>query len=361
MSLTSMFLGPGYPVLKRVTSGSGTAEAAYAIFGPVFYQCLIVYILDCMGATDCKPMGLGSYYGGSWLSILVYRLLVIFLVFMKEPKSRSFYFLFFLRTGLSVGISAYLSHAVLANDVSKLLPATEDVVFQFWTLFAIVLLGFFSTRRDREEVNYEALFYEVDNIARDRYPERFKQDHVLRALYCAIGMIEAYYRPKPFRVLERALFFLPCVKTTGIMQVKSKKALSDEESVEIAFSLVERCWDEFLIAKWKQAEVVAGELAGAAGDDGLATEEVERLFRLSDSGYSYRLKEMKSLVADNFSSLHLRYMGTSKFDSGRVFFYEAFECIDKQEFQPGNIVIEVDSSALVELKKGRPSVDSGSR
>lgn len=340
MTLSSTIMGPNYPVLKRISGGDGSAEAAYAIFGPVFFQCIIVF---CFDRFTCGAWGLEQYYANSWVSVLLYRVTVIVFVAYRGRHERSFYWLFAVRTILSLGLSAYLSYSVLAQDISRLFPSTDDVVFQFWTLFVVVALGFLSTANDKGEIDCERLFYKIDNLAREKYPERFKQDHVLRALYCAFGMIEAYYRPKPVRALERLFFFLPCVKTTGIMQVKADRALTDEESIGLAFPMVEMIWDEFLSAKWAQAEEVA---------DAFESDETpEYPFVLTGGGYSYRLRQMTDLVTGNFPSLHLRYMGTSKFEAGQAFFRAAVDCVIRQLYQPGDIIVKVESSSFEDLRR----------
>lgn len=338
MTASSMVMGSNYPVLQRISNGDGTAEAAYAIFGPVFFQCIAVFIFDHITS---GAWGTRQYYSDSWVAILLYRIAVIVFAALKNQNERSFYWLFAVRTALCAGLSFYLSLTVLAQDVSQLIPSTEDIVFQFWTLFAVVALGFLSTANDGEKINYERLFYQIDNLANENYPKKFRQDHILRALYCALGMVEAYYRPKPFRILERIFFFLPNVKTTGIMQVEANRPLSDRESIELAFPEVERIWNEFLTAKWSQAENNA--------DVAEAGKEPIRPFNLTEDGYSYSLNDIEVLARECFPSLHLRYMGTSRFELGSDFFLEAFNCIREQLYRPGNIVVKVQSSAFDNL------------
>ena len=115
-------------------------------------------------------------------------------------------------------------------------------------------------------------------------------------------MIEAYYRPKPIRRLEMLASRMHIAKTTGIMQVKSKETLSDEESVKKAFDIVEGIWDRFLLAV--SDERVDGAPIVAQDSD----------------GYEYRLLQMKDCVVSRYRSLHLLYMGSSKFPGASKFF-----------------------------------------
>lgn len=51
-------------------------------------------------------------------------------------------------------------------------------------------------------------------------------------------LTEDINRPPAFRFAERVFFFTKKIKTTGIMQVTSKKKLSDEESIELAQKII---------------------------------------------------------------------------------------------------------------------------
>ena len=77
-------------------------------------------------------------------------------------------------------------------------------------------------------------------------PSRYKNDPLLRCVFFSIMAIEDSNRPSGIRVLERMVFKFGAAKTTGIMQQKAERALSDEESVVLAFDYVEGMWDDFL-------------------------------------------------------------------------------------------------------------------
>ena len=76
------------------------------------------------------------------------------------------------RIALSVLLAAYFAYFVLSVDADRLIPGIDDVVFQFWLLVSAVVIAVVSTNSD-SPVNYEALFYEVDGLAEDKYPQRF--------------------------------------------------------------------------------------------------------------------------------------------------------------------------------------------
>ena len=65
-------------------------------------------------------------------------------------------------------------------------------------------------------------------------PVRYKQDILLRALFFSIMAIEDSNRPEGVRMLERVLCRFGFASTTGIMQQKSARPLSDGESASLA-------------------------------------------------------------------------------------------------------------------------------
>lgn len=63
----------------------------------------------------------------------------------------------------------------------------------------------------------------------------------LKLVIYAIIIFEDYARPSTIRNLERFIFWRP--KSTGVMQVKSDKTLSDQESVEVGVSAIVNYWN----------------------------------------------------------------------------------------------------------------------
>ncbi len=332
MVLTGKAMGEGYRALKSFTGKGSAIDGAFAILGPVFFQCLIVWFANSFAkGMECRG-DRGLYFGGSWGAVLLYHTAVLLWVFISERKSRRYYLQFFVRVALSVLLAAYFSYFVLSVDADRLIPGIDDVVFQFWLLASAVVIAVVSTNSD-SPVNYEALFYEVDGLAEDKYPQRFLDDHALRALYCSFGMIEAFYRPKRFGFFESLAARYGLAKTTGIMQVKSDRPLTDEESIAAAFPIVEKIWDDFL--KEKSSGLVNG----------------KPIVSLSSGGYSYEWEEMGNAVVRNYSALHMRYMGTANFPGSTRFCREAFNYVDLQLFRPAGKVVTTRSSVICDKSK----------
>lgn len=70
--------------------------------------------------------------------------------------------------------------------------------------------------------------------------------------------IEDYNRPAHIRAIERMAFPFGLSKTTGIMQQRCDRALSDEESVKLAVEYVSTMWDSYLRKFARSRKAVRG-------------------------------------------------------------------------------------------------------
>lgn len=77
-------------------------------------------------------------------------------------------------------------------------------------------------------------------------------DESTRVLVYSIMIFEAFNRPKIGRWAENLLILCGVPKTAGIMQVKTSKLISDEESVEIAVQKIIRDLAEAEVEMAKQ-------------------------------------------------------------------------------------------------------------
>lgn len=115
-----------------------------------------------------------------------------------------------------------------------------------------------SRRERRTTLNYSKPYYSHIDTSEKRLfeyerqygsmlPDRFSSDPLLRCVFFSIMAIEDSNRPKGFRFLERIACTIGIAHSSGIMQQKSDRPLSDRESVELATGYIERMWDSFLM------------------------------------------------------------------------------------------------------------------
>lgn len=134
-------------------------------------------------------------------------------------------------------------------------------------------------------------------------PVRYKQDILLRVLFFSIMAIEDSNRPEGVRMLERVLCRFGFASTTGIMQQKSARPLSDGESASLAAEYICGMWDGYLKAFAKSDT--------ATGDKG----------RICFTGqyYSYDFKTIRNSIEENFSLLYGDYCATRLLHANFVF------------------------------------------
>lgn len=271
-------------------------NVVFRVVAPVVVWCFLVWALSYAGFS--------IYAQNSWFVIVYYWCIRVFLCFVFGQRDEPIVSGTLPKAALSCFLAYYFAQFIIGVDVMKLIPSTESVVFQFWIMVAIVAIGLVSGKK--AIFDYEKQFYDIQRMAEYLLPERFQQDIALQALFYSFAMIEDCYRPKPYRRLERVAARLKLAKTTGIMQVKSDKVLSDKESIIASFPIIEKIWDDYLEK--------ADNLYSVAG------------LKVSDNSYEYVLNKMADCIKLDFSYLHARYMGTTRFN-GRQFFYVAYNLI----------------------------------
>lgn len=148
-----------------------------------------------------------------------------------------------------------------------------------------------------------------DNLLSTRY----QSDLLLKAFFYTVLTIEDSNRPSWFRRLERLFFWTGKVKTTGIMQVKENRKLTDEESVHLGAEIVEEIWNNFLY-----------DVAEHNSNDSLP------MLMFSSEYYGYDYSSMKDALLSNGSKLYGRYCGTLSYDiravlKTTIFFFESYK------------------------------------
>lgn len=271
-------------------------NVVFRIVAPVVVWCFFIWILSYAGFVVQKQ--------DSWFVIVYYWCIRVFLCFVLGQRDEPILLGTIPKAVLSCLLAYYFAQFIIGEDIMKLIPSTESVVFQFWIMVAIVAIGLVSGKR--AIFDYEKQFFEMQSMAESLLPKRFQQDIALQSLFYSFAMIEDYYRPKTFRWFERIAAHFKLAKTTGVMQVKSDRVLSDRDSICASFPIIEKIWDEYL------------EKA-----DNLYT---QAQLQVTENSYEYNLGQMASCVSSDFPYLHARYMGTTRF-KGTRFFWSAYNLI----------------------------------
>lgn len=133
-------------------------------------------------------------------------------------------------------------------------------------------------------------------------PQRFQSDVLLRCVFFSIMAIEDGNRPRLYRFVENVAARLGLAKTTGIMQQRGEKPLTDEESVIRAIPYVEDMWDRFLLEFARSSE----------------GSQVCLKLQISIAYYEYDYQALSISLIRHFGKLYGDYCGTRCLNADQV-------------------------------------------
>lgn len=326
----------------------GAMNLAYRIVAPVVWA----YILYAVIYLSSGLFGEAWLLEVRWLPVLLYwvcRFVVI------SGLRDAFYPVWatLIQAMASIGTAIYFDwavvvriadHGILAFDNSNI--GWQFLAGGFIVVIYMVLWGLNKSKARRENDGYgdpvkldypdrktEAKLHGYLRSYSSLLPARFTEDYLLEAFLYSVMLIEDSNRPRWVRVLERTLFFTGLVKTTGIMQVKSARCLSDDESVVCAAMLIQDIWDEYL------RSVAMG---NKACDYPIVS--------FCATAYRYSYASLKSDVLSSSTSLYGRYCGTGTLRVESTFAAViAFMEQQKGFHTPGDIWVRSD---LFEIEAG---------
>ena len=153
-------------------------------------------------------------------------------------------------------------------------------------------------------------------------PQRFQSDILLRCVFFSIMAIEDGNRPRLYRFVENVAARLGLAKTTGIMQQRGGKPLTDEESVIRAIPYVEDMWDRFLLEFARSSE----------------GSQVHLKLQISAAYYEYDYQALSISLIRHFGKLYGDYCGTRCLNADQVIRdVLAFEENERYGFKPQRV------------------------
>ena len=255
-----------------------------------------------------------------FLSILIYWAIRVIAWFSSYQRVQTNIWFVLVQAAISIGITAYIFFQCFQGDPGSLLPQPSDISIEFAIIALLVvfqmivqspLLRNKNAALSRREYLEKSL-YEIKNLSSTSLSERFKEDIALRVFFYSIALLEDYYRPRSFRRLEYIGHKLHLCKTTGIMQVRSDKPLTDKESIEASFEIIEKIWDEYLLMS------PALSVPLRMGDYRHSVTKPCILVYGADC-YFYNLDEMMNALRKDMPALYGKYRGSSLIDTTAAF------------------------------------------
>lgn len=332
-------------IVQYKPDDTGTTNIIYRIISPV----VISYIMVIALSSCSLVLGWHWSLAVRWMPILIYWIAQILIVSIRIGEIYPIWTVL-IQALVSLMTAIYFDWVVICK-----LPVSGITAFDQsnigWQVLAGVFLaasqfillgitrgvGHYNSRLQRRyfqrvysnklagksfDQQTERKLYKFIREYGDMLPERFSSDLLLRAFFFTVMLIEDSNRPNWFRMVERAGFRFGIVKTTGIMQVKSQKVLTDRESVAASLPIIERIWNDFLVDAAHQHY------------------DVSPTISFSSSWYRYRYKELQEMAIQKGGLLYGRYCGTVLIDIretlGEVLRF--FDCAERF-FSPEYVVV----------------------
>ncbi len=331
-------LGPvsikNYVLEYDYDNSTGAINIAYRVLAPI----LCCYIIILLFSAFISPTAGFPYY--SWISVILYWAIMVILKLATGRLSIPLA-AFIVEIAFSIIVACLVDEVVMRDFFDLGIRAFDDsnIAFQFEVavfFVAVQAIASLSTRRKyrigaagrslygaNKKRDYSALsrsygdktgyrplvntseskLFEYERKYGNLLGDRFSQDPILRMVFFSIMAIEDSNRPAGVRLFERIACVFGAAKTTGIMQQRSDRPLSDDESVVLAAKYVEGMWDSYLsqYARSKQ---------GLFSDEAIC---------FSPSWYMYDYELLANTVEESFSELYGDYCGTRLLNANGVF------------------------------------------
>src|SRR5260221_10480021 len=162
---------------------------------------------------------------------------------------------------ISIIIVSYLTYEKIIKIKANILPDFSSIANELWVIILIFLFQLANNIKTSNELSIKR----KDNYLKARY-KKFKllygnqiknitNNEVLEAITFEILIYEDFNRPKAIRIVENLKQrFSKKPHTLGVMQVKSKKLLTDKESVVLGTKKIVEAHKKFLLVKANDQE-----------------------------------------------------------------------------------------------------------
>lgn len=227
----------------------------YRILSPVVYISFATLIL--------YHFNLSYLVSNIWLLSVYYyffNLIALILLYRFALVNK---FLYFFIAISSIGLSYWVYIVALQYGPQSIIPDSANFRTEWW----FIIFGYFYSLLNDFSPNYSIEFDRKEKFIHKTYKQlktryqntlsrNFQENNYLQKLLYSIMITETINRPPFIRLMENLVFFTGKVKTTGIMQVTSKKKLSDKESIKLAEKIIQDSYQKHFSRKINEYDLV---------------------------------------------------------------------------------------------------------
>lgn len=227
----------GYVAVEELLSTTNLGyNLVYRILSPTVFITVISIIF--------YAIGLSSLLRNIWLIVIYYFIYqtISLLLLKRFALVNKFLYLIIVLLSILLAYQVYIS--TLQYGLSAILPESSGFKTEIWILIFAYLYGVLNeyvpgaSENKRMERFLISRYEKLSEIYNSKLTKEFKENAFLRWVFYSIMITEDINRPPFVRLLERVLFFTKRVSTSGIMQVKSNRPLSDLESIKLAQKII---------------------------------------------------------------------------------------------------------------------------
>ncbi|MFA5838335.1 MAG: hypothetical protein WC849_00105 [Candidatus Paceibacterota bacterium] len=192
--------------------------------------------------------------------------------------------LYFISVINYVLISYFLYKYSLSQGLDAIIPSFNDIRTEMWIIVALFfyeLCKNFDLKPKRENFNkkLENKYLQLNTKYKYLLNKIFLEEKILNDILFSIMIFEDLNRPKLLRIIEKLLFKIGIIKTTGIMQIKSGKYLNDEESIKLAQEKITKFFNKNKILYKSEVEYeLVGKILVDYNPDAYYRDEVRYLY-----------------------------------------------------------------------------------
>jgi hypothetical protein len=232
-----------------------TEDAALNLFLKVLAPSVFIVILSATAVVVGQPeWRVGIFWVAIWYYVGRACFLILWGRFRLVRWGR---FLTLAALGTGCALLAY-EHLILPNR--SLLPNVEQIGNELW----LAILAFLYAVANKIPMKSGPKARQTNAFVGMRYQSAVERygtiivkvtgaDSLLNLIAYSVLIYEDYSRPLPVRVLER--LFWSRDRTTGVMQVRSTRALNDQESVALGTKILVEAWVQHANEQWKSQQV----------------------------------------------------------------------------------------------------------
>lgn len=205
----------------------------FRVLAPTVYIAFLSIILYFIGVEKLVE--------NIWLIALWYALINVFILIFLGRFSLINKPLYFLIQIVAIIIAYLLNKISFSHGLQAILPDASNFRTELWMILLIFFYSVLNSYQpspsnyyERKERYVKSLYASLKNRYNCFLFDEIKNNLFLEKLFFSIMIVEVINRNNFLRFVERILYPMGFIKTTGVMQIKSDKFLSDEESMNLA-------------------------------------------------------------------------------------------------------------------------------